>query len=85
MKRTFSLERVYHQLMKSRQVPREKLADVVSLLVERGFIELVLPEHEDGELRYSENEKLTSGENKKELFKLLEKVKHGASNFKQRE
>lgn len=73
MKRTFTIERIYHQLMKSRNVPREKLARVVSELSSQGFIELDI----DGHLvRYSETEKLSGHQNKKELFKLLEKIKN---------
>jgi len=76
MKRTFNIERVYHQLMKSRDVPREKLSDVVSALASHDFIELHL---QGKDIRYSENEKLTDRQHKRELFKLLERVKRGKS------
>lgn len=78
MKRTFAIERVFHQLMEPRGVPREQLVNTVAALSREDFIEL----HLDGPLiRYSETDKLTNGENKKELFKLLERMKRGPQNI----
>lgn len=76
MKRTFSLDRIYHQLMKPKQIPVNRLPFVVARLYEQGFIELVHDQSNPDLERYSETEKLTGHQNKKELFKLLEKIKN---------
>lgn len=75
MKKTYKLDRIYHQLMKPRGVPVEQLNFVVSRLYEQGFIELYSEPDLETE-RYSETDKLTGHTNKKELFKLLEKIKN---------
>ena len=75
MKHTFNIDRIYHQLMKPKGIPVSKLPFVVSRLYEQGFIELYSEPDLETE-RYSETDKLTGHTNKKELFKLLEKIKN---------
>lgn len=71
--RTFRLDRLYHQLLKPKGIELEKLPLLVTKLYESGFIELY---HDFGDdERYSETEKLTSRNNRDELFKIIEGLK----------
>lgn len=71
--RTFRTDRLYHQLLKPKGIELEKLPLLVTKLYESGFIELY---HDFGDdERYSETEKLTSRNNRDELFKIIEGLK----------
>ena len=72
-KRTFALSRLYHQFLKPKSVPLEKLPLLATKLYEAGFIELY-HNFEDVE-RYSETEKLTSRQHRDELFKIVNSLK----------
>lgn len=71
--RTFRLDRLYHQLLKPKGIELEKLPLFVTKLYESGFIELY--HHFGDDERYSETEKLTSRNNRDELFKIIEGLK----------
>ena len=71
--RTFRLDRLYHQFLKPKSIKLEKLPLFVTKLYESGFIDLY---HNFGDdERYSETEKLTSRNNRDELFKIIEGLK----------
>jgi len=56
-------------------IPLSELDLVTKKLSEAGFIELQKPD------RYSENEKFTNFEHRKEFFKILQKVKNELPNI----
>lgn len=71
--RTFRLDRLYFQFLKPKSIELEKLPLFVTKLYESGFIELY---HDFGDdERYSETKKLTSRNNRDELFKIIEGLK----------
>jgi hypothetical protein len=67
MTETYRLDRLYYQLLKPRQGKRESLTALVTKLEEANFIKVM-------QGRYSETEKLTNSQNRKELFKLVQGV-----------
>lgn len=72
--RTFRIDRLYHKFLKPKNIPIEKLHDLIQLLDSSGFIELVL-QHDEIDTasdRYIETEKLTSRQHRDELFKLIQ-------------
>ena len=69
-RRTFRLDRLYHQFMKPKGVPLTELQNFAVLLEAHGFI--VSDFHLE---RYFEDEKLTDGKNGAELFALLQTFK----------
>lgn len=73
MKRTYNLERLYHQFMRPLGIPNDRLPFLVTRLYDAGFIEVF---HTDSGERYSENEKLKNKKHTKELFKLIQRVKN---------
>lgn len=69
--RTFRTDKLYHQFLKPAGVPLECLTDFVTELHCEGFIVPIPPEGEDASWRYYETKKLTSGDYKDDLFKLI--------------
>lgn len=69
------INQLYHQFLKPAQIPAAELNYFASLMSIQGFI---VPYIDDQHLitHYAELEKLTSGENKKELFKLIQELKN---------
>ena len=70
--RTFRLDRLYFQFLKPKGLSIELLHELQTLMIEHGFITM-----EDGLERYSETQKLTNRQNRDELFKIIERIKHG--------
>lgn len=68
--RTFRIDRLYHRFLRRQRISYEALGALSVLLEVRGFIKVTADKE-----RYSETEKLLSGEHKKELFKILQKLK----------
>jgi len=66
LKRTFRLDRLLHKF----KTPATLLDELARRLYAAGFIETI------GYDRYSENDKLTNQENKKELFNLIRGIKN---------
>lgn len=73
--RTFNIERLYHQFLKSSGISRDKLPILISKLYEHRFIDLYRSETELELERYSELEKLLNGQHRDELFKLVQSIK----------
>lgn len=68
--RTFNLTRLYHKFLKPKGIPIEKLPLLVTQLYEHEFIDLI--QTEDLSERYTETEKLSSRQNRDELFKIVQ-------------
>lgn len=77
--RTFRVGRLFHQLMKPLSIPIDRLDLLVERLSVSGFIQTFpgeSPENPiDGVLRYSETVKMTSKQNRSELFKIVRGLK----------
>jgi hypothetical protein len=69
--RTFRLDKLYNQFLKTKGIPLDKLPFLVSKLYEHGFITLTHDRNDPDLERYSENEKLTSRLHRDELFKII--------------
>jgi hypothetical protein len=63
--RTFKVDKLYHQFLKPKGISESMLVPLVGFLVEAEFISMSDVD------RYIELHKLTSGEHKNELFKLI--------------
>lgn len=72
--RTFRLDRLYHQFLKPKLIPLEKLTELVEGLYQAGFIDLMPNGPDSPDQRYSETEKLTGREHRDELFKIVSKL-----------
>jgi hypothetical protein len=68
--KTYRLDRLYHQFLKPRSIPMDRLPFFVSKLYEHGFIEVFNAPFSDTE-RYSPTEKLLRRQDRDELFKLI--------------
>lgn len=75
--RTFKIDRLYFQFLKPKGIPRDKLFELFDSLYQSGFIQIVPDDVGTNETRYIETEKLTSRNNRDELFKIIERIKHG--------
>jgi hypothetical protein len=73
-KRTFRLDRLYHQFLKPRGLCQADAHVLAHALTREGFIEMV-----DAD-RYSETEKLTSRMHRDELFRTVQGVVDALSN-----
>lgn len=72
--RTYRLDRLYFKFMKPKDIPLIYLDKFAMALHEDGFIN-IRPNH-----RYSDTDKMVSGNHRKALFKLIEKFKKGVSH-----
>ena len=75
LNRTFRLDRLYHQFLKPKGIPLDKLPFLVSKLYEAGFIEVFHENNDPDSERYFETEKLTSREHRDDLFKIIQELK----------
>lgn len=62
-KRTYRIDKLYHQFLKPKGIPQDRLPDLIDRLTREGFIEVI-------QGRYIELDKMTSGKHKKELFNI---------------
>jgi hypothetical protein len=69
-RQTYRLDRLYHKLLRPKGIDVMRLDATARALMEQGFIEFC-----DYGQRYMETEKLLNRKNKKELFKLIEKIR----------
>lgn len=73
--KTKPLAQLYHQFLKPKDIPQDKLPLLVTQLYEAQFIELYhTNELPDVEV-YVETLKLTNGKHRNELFKIIQQLK----------
>lgn len=70
--RTFRIDRLYFQFLKPKGISIDRLSDFQIEMIEQGFINM-----EPCLERYSETLKLTGRQHRDELFKIIERIKHG--------
>ena len=71
--RTFRIDRLYHRFLKPQGISIKNLGAFIVILEAMSFIKTNLEKD-----RYEETPRLSEGESKKDLFKIIQKLKeHG--------
>lgn len=69
-KRTYRIDKLYHQFLKPKGLGYNRLLDLLDGLTRADFIEV-----DASTARYTENDKMTDGKHRKELFDIVRRLK----------